>query len=409
MRIGYKFSLSLRFIIDHLGKIPLVNYQIRIIKRKWKYKLDISNSIKNIQKQLDKLEFNIEFNKRKIPKRVAIEITNTCNLNCLMCNTKLSKRAIGYIEPNLFDSILKKLNIIGIKEIALHTVGEPFMYKNLDKLFQIINKHQFKVSLSTNGQFPSRLQKIIHSHFNSIKSIRFSIDGAKRETYEKIRLGAKFERLIKSLEIVHIFNHNKKNFKIPVKIDSIVSLTNIDEISLFFKIFGKFCWPESINFNLINGLSPEKKYFLDTFPFPNLITRMVPCNMPFNNIYFTYDGQVTLCCRDYNGELIVGDSNKDSLIKIWNGKISEDIRSQHLNSEKLKINACKNCFGPYSFLISITNEYIHFLHYHQKKLSPHEFGEKILILLKDLNKAMENKNKNIVKSQILKHFREIMK
>jgi len=43
------------------------------------------------------------------PQGSLIEITNSCNLNCTMCNTKLSTRPAGLMEPKVFERIISSL------------------------------------------------------------------------------------------------------------------------------------------------------------------------------------------------------------------------------------------------------------------------------------------------------------
>ncbi len=392
-------------IINRLSKTPFLTYPLRVIERRFNIILSHKHYIDDIIQNLDDIEVNSIFQKTKFPVRAAIEINNTCNLNCIMCNTNLSKRPPGNITPAIFEKILQQLRTIGINTVALHTVGEPLIYKNLNNLFQIIKKYDFKVNLSTNGQIPKKLREIVSNNSNLLNYIRFSIDGAEPETYESIRKGGKFSTLIESLEIVHKFNRNKINFKIPIRIDAVLSITNINEIPLFFKVYGKYCWPESINFHLITGLSPDTTNFWKTFPFPNLIKRTIPCPMPFNYIYFTYDGKVTLCCRDYDGELIVGDLRTNSLLDIWNGEESEFIREQHLNPNKLIVYACKKCYEPYTFVSNITNLYIHILYLNYPNLPDKRFGILLLTLLRNMDKALSNKkDKILLKKIIIKHF-----
>ncbi|MFX1446482.1 MAG: radical SAM/SPASM domain-containing protein [Promethearchaeota archaeon] len=391
-------------LINYFCKIPNLKYLRSIIARKIRIVFIYRNLVKKILRQIDNIQFPIKFDKQKYPIWAGIEITNICNLNCIMCNTQLSKRSRGYMKPEVFKNVLNELKTIGINRIAIHTLGEPFMYNNLDILFELIKKYKFKVYLSTNGQFPGKIKNLIYKYSNSIEFIRFSIDGAKSDTYEKIRRGATFDKLIQSLEVVHKFNESKIDFRIPIRIDSILSLTNLYEVLLFFTVFKKYCKPESINFNIVSGLSPDNSYFREAFPFPNLIRKRIPCRDPFYAVHFTYHGEVTLCCEDFNGELIIGDLKKNSLIEIWNGKNSRFIRKQHLNPEELNINACKNCYEPYSFISDITNKFIHYLYYYYHNISEQQFGRILLAMFKDMDKIMINKDKDRLKSMILKFF-----
>jgi radical SAM protein with 4Fe4S-binding SPASM domain len=181
-------------------------------------------------------------------------------------------------------------------------------------------------------------------------------------------------------------------------------MTNMFEIPLFFKEYCKYSWPEFINFHIVNSLSPESEYFWDSFPFPNLIKNTVPCHLPFESIYFTYDGKVTLCCRDYDGDLIVGDIRNNSIPEIWNGKKSEAIRKQNINPELLEIDACKRCYQPYSFISELINYYIHYLYYSYLNLPPQNFGELIISFLKKLDSLTNIKDKEILKKTVFNLF-----
>lgn len=380
------------FIVKNLKNYPKVHYAARVLERYLKNTWAKGTLDKRIINAIREFENPTKLKKRTKPIGSLIEITNACNLDCVMCNTKMSKRSTGFIEPSTFEKIIQQLGTVGIKTVGLHTVGETFMYKNLEALLEIVEQHGFLVWLCTNGQFPERIEPLFRKFPKLANAYRFSIDGATKETYEAIRRGGKFDKVLKSLETIYSINEGKKNYRISTSIYSILSTTNIYEIPDFFRIFGKYCWPESIEFNLVNGLSPDPSYFRETFPFPNLIRKVVPCCMPFNSVYFTYGGKVTLCCRDYDEELVVGDLSEDSLINIWNGLKAETIREKHLNPEKIDINSCKSCYGPNEAVTFVVNEYIHRLYGRNPELESREFGNKVLDILQKMDAAVGSKN-----------------
>ncbi len=329
--------------------------------------------------------------KLKWPNGALIEITNGCNLSCVMCNTKMSKRPVGFVKPQVFENILQQLISVGIKGVGLHTVGEPFMNNKLESLLEIANHYNFNVWISTNAQFPSRIEQI-YKKFPSVAYYRFSIDGATKKSYESIRSGGKYENIVDSLEVIQKINNKKRNSRISLLIDSILSSSNIYEIPIFFEKYGKYCFPENINFTIVNGLSPDPSYFRESFPFPNLIRQNIPCHIPFKKLYFTYGGKVTLCCRDYDEDIVVGDIQQDSLIDIWNGVQADQVRKKHLDKKKMDIRSCKSCYGPYRSISFVINEYIHSLYAHKPDIGSHGFGENIIQLLEKLDLAMANKN-----------------
>lgn len=390
-------------------KVPGVYYLGWSAKRKIQEAHEKSKRIERIFCEFDKdySEHQPAPSKLEKPNGTLIEITNACNLNCVMCNTKLSKRSIGFISPEIFEKVLRQLSTIGLNVIGLHTVGETFMYKNLDTLLEVARKYGFTVWISTNGQFPKAIEPIFKRFPDIISSFRLSIDGASKSTYESIRRGGKFEKVFETLGAIDRINQGKRSFRVPVLIASILSTTNINDIPLFFKKFAKYCFPEQINFSLVNGLSPDPSYFQEAFPFPNLISPVVPCHMPFQKVYFTFQGKVTLCCRDYNEELVVGDISMESLIDIWDGRAAEDVREQHLYPDKLKINMCKHCYSPYPSISMLMNEYIHALYSSAPDKSGEQFGKEIIDLLNKLDQCVGDKKFTQLRGTIRSIFSEL--
>ncbi len=323
--------------------------------------------------------------------------TNACNLNCLMCNTKLQERPNRLMEPKVFERIILELKATGVATAGLHTVGETFVYKDLEALLDIAQHHNFRVWISTNAQFPERIAEV-YTHFpKMLNDIRISVDGATAKTFEHIRVGASFEKVIESFEVIHRLNEGKRNFRIGVTMDSIINSEAICELPLYFEKFGKYMAQENINFWVITGLSPDNSYFKNTFPYPNLIRSEVPCHLPFSSQYFTYDGKATLCCRDYNEELVVGDIMTSSLKEIWDGEEAEKVREQHRHPETLAIKACQNCFGPHKFVDSVINNFIHYLHLKRPGISKEEFGDMVSALLERMDYAMTTKDDSALK------------
>tara|TARA_B100001964_G_C13907197_1_gene454226 strand:+ start:34 stop:429 length:396 start_codon:yes stop_codon:yes gene_type:complete len=100
----------------------------------------------------------------------------------------MSKRPIGFIKPQIFENVLQQLISVGIKSVGLHTIVETFM-NNMESLLEIANHYNFYVWISTNAQFPSRIEQI-YNEFPSLEyTYRFSIDGATKKSYESIRSG----------------------------------------------------------------------------------------------------------------------------------------------------------------------------------------------------------------------------
>jgi hypothetical protein len=311
------------------------------------------------------------------------------------------------MEPELFERIIIELKSQGIPSAGLHTVGETFVYKDLSSLFDIVRKHNFPVWISTNAQFPERIKPLYDQFPDVFTNIRISVDGATRKTFENIRTGASFDKLIETFEVVHSINRGKRNSRIYSEVTSILNTEIIKEIPLYFKNFRKYVREIDINFSPITALVLDNTYFDETFPYENLIHLNAPCKLPFIDLSYTFDGKATPCCRDYNAELTVGDINTTSIMDIWNGPEIESIRNKHLNQESHTLQHCANCYNSYDFLKPVLNNYIHYLRIKAPNLAPVEVEKLLLDLLENLNEIMKEKNIPAVKSFVMKSFNNI--
>ena len=395
---------SLKNLAKHrMRQHPHLRYWVKAAQKQWEGRKRVDNYRRNSLICLEPdNDLNRSFIKTEIPLASNIEITNACNLNCLMCNTKLQERPYGLMEPKVFERIILELKATGVTSAGLHTVGETFIYKELEVLLEIAQHHNFRVWISTNAQFPERIEEVYTKFQKTLNDIRISVDGATAKTFEYIRVGGSFDKVIESFEVIHQLNEGKQNFKVGVTLDSILNSDTIYELPLYNEQFGKYMGFEDMNFWVVTGLSPDNSYFKSTFPYPNLIRSEVPCHFPFASQYFTYEGKATLCCRDYNEELVVGDIMTSSLKEIWSGEEAEKVRDQHKKPESLTINACQNCYGPHKFVENVINNFIHYLHFKRPEISTEEFGDTLTVLLEGMDQKMKNGDtpalQNFVKS-----------
>jgi len=118
-------------------------------------------------------------------------ITSKCNLNCRHCR--------GFPEEKLSTARVEKL-ITEIAELKPGWViiegGEPLLRPDLFKLLDLMRQKQLEVHLITNGML---LSPEITSVLKQLEiKVMISIDGATAATYEAIRNGANFEKVVQA-------------------------------------------------------------------------------------------------------------------------------------------------------------------------------------------------------------------
>ena len=328
------------------------------------------------------------------PERVGIEITNACNLNCVMCNTKLSVRPPRIMKGERYRDILRQVaEDIRPEFIELYTIGETFLHPELEEIVAAAQEHGLEVHLSTNAQFPARVRALYERFTETPPKIFLSIDGATKKTFEIIRAGGTFERALETLEVLAELDRGRRGGRIPYYLRSTLSMSNIEELRLYFDVYGPyFPDPRRIGFQLLNGISPDdKNYFREAVPFGNLTYRKPPCHMPFRNLYFTVEGLLTPCARDYNNDLVIGDLAEGRAIKHWTGEAAEALRRRHQGPET-GLKSCDACLDTYRLARTACNEYIHAFYRLRPEAPGAALTQGVLDLLRALDEAMPGRD-----------------
>lgn len=132
---------------------------------------------------------------RSMPRRLVLELTNACNLNCVMCGrnaaafqpTVFQLDWLRYFEPML-DTV---------EEVTLMGWGEPTIHKDFVRMLELIHRHDARIYFCTNGMRLSQLEDAIFE--NHVDVFAVSVDGARAETNDRIRRGSDLKAISDSL------------------------------------------------------------------------------------------------------------------------------------------------------------------------------------------------------------------
>ena len=93
-------------------------------------------------------------------RKVYLEISNICNLNCAFCpGTRRVKKAMTAEE---FSQLLPKLRPC-TDYLYFHLMGEPLCHPKLGRFLELAEGHGFRVILTTNGTLLSQKQELLLS------------------------------------------------------------------------------------------------------------------------------------------------------------------------------------------------------------------------------------------------------
>lgn len=132
-------------------------------------------------------------------KRIYVEVTNKCNLNCSTCMRNAWDVKYGHMSSETFERILSAFDDLPDKpELFIGGYGEPLSHPNILDLIQLAKKHGHRVSLISNGilltEDVSRVLIDLH-----LDMLWVSLDGASPECYSDVRLGDSLPVVLENL------------------------------------------------------------------------------------------------------------------------------------------------------------------------------------------------------------------
>lgn len=288
------------------------------------------------------------------PTTIMLELTNKCNLHCTTCPREYDygkKMTLGNMEPELAKKIVDETYPY-VQSMGLTGMGETLFAPTLIEVAKYIKEKKKSIVLfiSTNANNPGFIEKITPV-LPWIDTVQISVDGV-GETYDKIRLGGKFESLdsnlrslqplIKESNVDLMFNMviNKKNFVdmpnvIKYAAERGVRFVNFTYFNLasvtaipveYYKFFSTPEYQEVLEATKAEAKRhPEIEVTGLDFPGNPGIKK---CPLMWNHFQINYDGKVPPCCaKPFSLEYCYGDVTKQPLIDVINSPEAQALRA----------------------------------------------------------------------------------
>lgn len=271
--------------------------------------------------------------------QMTFRVADGCNLRCKMCHFSMDYRKgkpITYMDMDLFrKAIDESIGLVDV--VGFSGSSEPLLHPEIDKMVAYASRAGMRTKIGTNGTLLTGelSEKLLTAGLNKLK---VSVDGATAETYEKIRVGANFEKLRRNIKDFYDLR-NRLGKRTKIHINTVISNDNIHETTMIknaFKEIGDiFGAKYPCTFGVMSGLQ-------DYSPV-NLIQRK--CLMLADIMTIIPDGRALICCGDNQNLGVIGDVTNSRPIDIWLSEEYKKLRRYHLKGELDKIPLCKNCKG----------------------------------------------------------------
>lgn len=153
------------------------------------------------------------------PRVLEFELSNECNLECVMCNGYFSssiRKNREHLPPVV--SPYNDRFVDELEEFIPHLTdakflgGEPFMIELYLKIWERILKINpaVRIHITTNGTF---LNNRIKDLLEGLKAgIIMSVDSVNEETYKKIRINGNFKKVMENMEFLREYTKRKRTF-----------------------------------------------------------------------------------------------------------------------------------------------------------------------------------------------------
>lgn len=122
-----------------------------------------------------------------------LEPSYVCNLDCLMCQRHARAHKQGVMSMGSFMRLQPYFH--KFQNVVLTGVGEPTINAQLPEMVRLVSEAGAKPCMTTNGTLlnEAMIRALLEG---GLAHCTFSIDGGTRETYERIRVGAKWEEVL---------------------------------------------------------------------------------------------------------------------------------------------------------------------------------------------------------------------
>ena len=268
-----------------------------------------------------------------LPVEYIVETTAKCNLYCPMCPRETHKQPKEDMSDQIFEKLVEGAARTG-EHMMLIGLGEPFMDRKIFDRIEYCERHDISTLLSTNGTFldEKTSEKLL---VTPLAHITLSFDGASKETFERYRKGAHFEKVRENFVRFARMKHQRGS-KIQVVVQMVRMPGNAHEVDEFRRFW-----------NAVEGVDQVRVKEDET----NLLQPEVhrqgsrPCHYLWRGaMYVKQDGRVFPCCQSYNLDgAPVGDLNEQPLDEIFNSEEMRRLRRLHASGRAGEIDMCLRC------------------------------------------------------------------
>lgn len=276
-------------------------------------------------------------------KRIYVEISNLCNLQCGFCSPL--KREKGMMPAEQFRIAAKQLQPY-THYLYLHLKGEPLLHPQLEEILETCGELGLEVNVTTNGTLLKEKQEILFRQ-KAVRQINISVhsfsqlpaEKAKNCLLDAVAFGKQAAEQGRPFVIYRMWNLGKGKAITP------------ESLEILEKIGKEFPTAHHLEEELSvkKSAAVAKGIFLsweEEFIWPSLDAPLVPdsgkCYGTRQMLGVLWDGTVVPCCLDGNGEEPLGNLFQTPFSEIVESEILQRAASG-FDGGRAVLELCKHC------------------------------------------------------------------
>jgi radical SAM protein with 4Fe4S-binding SPASM domain len=270
-----------------------------------------------------------------VPVVDQIELTNRCPYTCVMCpRTTSMKRDLGVMDLDLFENVIRQIARTQ-DYTALHHFGESLLHPRIDDAVRVARAHGVRTGLSCNppSLTPALSARLLDA---GIANLVLSLDSLDPDTYREIRgRAARLDKANKHLREL-VARRDEGGHDTWITLQMIAMDANRTEIDGFLS----YCAEVGVDRGVVVRLGrwDFDDDYVDQLGGHDSPGHTAPCGLPQTSVVVLWDGRVTPCCHDYDGAVVLGSLEKETLAEIWEGQ-----PARHFRERNEDYDLCRNC------------------------------------------------------------------
>jgi MoaA/NifB/PqqE/SkfB family radical SAM enzyme len=319
-----------------------------------------------------------------LPTKLQVEVTGSCNLRCRMCI--VSYRPILPRSASMpFEDFRRLLDAMpNVEEVVLQGIGEPLLAPDIFEMIEHASGQGRMVEFNTNATLLTRrvARRLIDS---GLDRLHISLDGATPETYEFVRRGSDWHRVVANIRGLAELVRESGGQRPQLSLVIVLMRRNFHELPALVELAASLGVREVFAQNLSHDFSdvptPEYAEIAD-YVDEQTILALPPgeveavfqaaraaadrvgvdlrlpereeagspltrdgqpgCEWPWRGGYTTYDGRVLPCCMVMGSDRVVlGDLKEKPFAEIWTDAPFREFRRGLVEGDPHPV--CRGC------------------------------------------------------------------